>query len=183
MSRNALLTLAEHQLSLGLIDICEFNERLELAHWISHDISSEQDPRATPSDAEFVHQSGECAAEPIAATAGVRASAPGTSAWMELLLLGKWIFARSDPDPYPSLPHGHLQHGRRPWPKLNPYTGRVFSAKHREDVSLRLDNSRLRRIWADAAFRDFCRIQIVWYTEANPHFVFPVRHPLRLPRR
>lgn len=50
--------------------------------------------------------------------------------WLEFVAFGHWYFTKSDPDPYPSTPHGHFQSANNPWPKLNPYTGRVFDAKH-----------------------------------------------------
>src|SRR5947208_3277842 len=37
--------------------------------------------------------------------------------------LGDWVFTIGDPDPLPSIPHGHWQHQHHP-KKLDPYTGR-----------------------------------------------------------
>lgn len=79
------------------------------------------------------------------------------------------------------MPHGHYQHQNVKWPKLNPYTGRVFSSKHQEDNSQRLSKKDMTIIWSDESFKSFCREMIVWYQEQFPYHEFPVRRPLRFP--
>ncbi|RTR61060.1 hypothetical protein DY931_13800 [Pseudomonas aeruginosa] len=174
-----LCSLADISYMLGAIDASEHLERLEVARWIVEDDSALDDPRGPaeePDEPRFEELKGESA---VQVSSSGNPEEPG---WLEFVAFRKWYFTRSDPDPYPSTPHGHLQSANRAWPKLNPYTGRVFIAKHREDVLLRLTRSELRQLWATEAFRDFCRSHIMWYAEQHPHHEFGVLHPLRFPR-
>ena len=100
---------------------------------------------------------------------------------LEFLCLGVWVFTKADRDSYPSIPHGHYQNQNRSWPKLNPYTGRVFSAKHQEDKSQRLSKKDMKTIWSDESFKSFCREMIIWYQEQFPYYEFPVHRPMRMP--
>ena len=93
-----------------------------------------------------------------------------------------WYFTGSDPDSYPSVPHGHYQNENNKWPKLNPYTGRVFSKKNQENTSMRLTKIDMKKLWGDVNFRNFCRAHIMWYMQNHSHYAFCVRNPLRLPR-
>lgn len=85
-----------------------------------------------------------------------------------------WMFTKGDPDPYPSTPHGHWRSKDRKWPKLNPYTGRVYARNESEDVSRRLDRMQLHILWRDEAYKDFCRGHLVWFVETFPHRALPV---------
>jgi hypothetical protein len=174
-----LLFLAEFSFELGLIDVSELAERRRVALWAADDGSSLADPRELSLGQLEPLRDSESEQSPTA----IRGTGePADPNWLELLMLGKWLFTRSDPDPYPSTPHGHLHDANRPWPKLNPYTGRVFKAKHQEDPTLRLTKHEMRRLWRTEAFRDFCRLYILWYIEAHPHHMFRVRDPLQFPR-
>ncbi|WP_216712728.1 hypothetical protein [Pseudoalteromonas sp. TB64] len=102
--------------------------------------------------------------------------------WLEFLCLGIWVFTKADPDSYPSVPHGHFKNQNNKWPKLNPYTGRIFSAKHQEDKKQLLSKKQMRKIWSDEKFKSFCREMIIWYQEKFSYYEFPVRRPLRMPR-
>jgi len=96
--------------------------------------------------------------------------------------LPNWIFTLDDPDFYPSTPHGHYQSKTRPWPKLNPYTGRAFRAKDQEEPKLRLTKRQMILLWNDETFRAFCLEHVAWYEAEFPHYRFPVEVPYRLPR-
>lgn len=174
-----LVTLAEISFEFGLIGIDEFQERIEVARWVASDDSSIPDPRAPMVEAETVEDKLESEHEVLRVRVKEEPEEPG---WLELLFDGKWYFTISDPDPYPSTPHGHLSSPNQAWPKLNPYTGRAFKKKHHEDVSLRLSKIKMRQLWRDPKFRSFCRDHILWYMEEHPHHVFRVRYPLRFPR-
>lgn len=182
MAYRTLLVLAEFNFKLGLIDISEYMERRSVACWLADDDPSLADPRE-PNSAEgeeSIEQADSVSNNELTQIAG--SGKPDDPGWLELLVLRKWIFTRSDPDPYPSTPHGHLHNANRPWPKLNPYTGRAFRAKHQEDEKLRLTKRQMRELWRMEAFRDFCRSYILWYVEAHPHHVFPVKHLTWFPR-
>ena len=182
MVTRTLLFLAEASFQLGLIGIDEYIERCEVAWWLG-DEGALGDPRE-PRDAGEGHEHVE-AHRPHVATdssqtgTGTRVDEPD---WLRFLFRNTWLFTRSDPDPYPSTPHGHLQSANRAWPKLNPYTGRAFKAKHQEEVSLRLGKTEMKNLWQDEAFRNFCRSYVLWYMEQFPYHRFSVAYPLRFPR-
>ena len=172
--------LAELSFDLGLIDVTEYEERYRVARWMAVDdtsASKSRDPRDPPAP-----EREPSLGDDDHATIKVPRELDGPE-WRELLVLGKWLFTKSDPDAYPSTPHGHLHAATREWPKLNPYTDRVFKAKHQEDVTLRLSKREMQRIWRDHVFRDYCRSYILLYIEAHPQYDFRVRNPLRFPRR
>ena len=181
--KNTLIRLAETHYEFGLIDFAELDERIDVALWLADELpASVIDPR----DDSIKHSD-----EDLEDTKEDNAIQPGVSStisnsndddWLELTLLNAWVFTKSDPDPYPSVPHGHYKNKNNKWPKLNPFTGRVFDKKHLEDSGKRLSKRQLRQIWTDEKFKSFCREMIIWYREMYPHHVFPVRRPLRLPR-
>ncbi len=179
MSTRTLLVLAELCFELGLIDSTEYEERYRVARWMEEDDlspSARGDPREPPSPEPESRPSDD-------KHATIRSSGNvDEPEWTELLVLGRWLFTKSDPDAYPSTPHGHLHSATREWPKLNPYTGRVFKEKHQEEPTLRLCKREMQRLWRDHAFRDFCRSYILLYVETHPHHAFRVRELLRFPR-
>lgn len=184
-----LETLAIFHYELGLIGRAEYEERIEIADWLSRDSTGKSiDPRIDAADSEEAPFDNEKPKEyeGEAVEASIRGTPSNPNAndddWIQFLCLGVWVFTKSDPDPYPSIPHGHYQSKNRAWPKLNPYTGRVFSSKHQEDPSQRLSKSDMKNVWRDEKFRSFCREMIIWYQEQYPHFKFGVRWPRRLPR-
>lgn len=185
--RNTLLNLAELHLMFGFIGIDEFHERIEVALWLDDENDSANDPRCEEGDGSSPEK------EPVAEGDSVEmhverkpsrvtaSQAEEDDTRLEFLCLGVWIFTKSDPDSYPSVPHGHYKNKNTRWPKLNPYTGRVFSSKHAEDTSKRLTKNQMRIIWRDENFRNFCREMVVWYREQFPYFEFPTRRPLKMP--
>lgn len=182
MSIQTMITLSELSFNLGLIDISEYEERIEVAYWLSAEDSSLSDPREMNDEESALEKTPDYDYPVSESVSIIDAGKTRDSDWqLELIVLKKWYFTRSDPDPYPSVPHGHLNSATRPWPKLNPYTGRAFKAKHQEETSLRLSKREMRDIWRAETFRNYCRSHIVWYMETHPYFTFRVRHPMRLP--
>lgn len=183
-----LINLAELHYELGLIGHDELIERVRIARWISEETSdSNADPRGTPSTpsqerSEVPELEAEYHEEVPAVAIIRRLRTSPDDNWMELVCLGTWVFTKADPDAYPSVPHGHYRNQNKKWPKLNPYTGRVFSDKHQEDSTKRLTKKEMQLIWSDENFKSFCREMIVWYRESFPYYEFPVRRPLRFPR-
>lgn len=181
MAKRTLLTLAEISFQLRLIDISEYEERVEVAYWLSEENPSFIDPRGLDNKEDGDLEKGSddrTVGEAVNIIGSGKALDPN---WLELIVLGKWYFTLSDDDPYPSVPHGHMQSENRPWPKLNPYTGRAFKAKHQEEPSLSLSKHEMRNMWRDEKFRSYCRSHVLRYMETYPYFTFGVRDPLRFP--
>lgn len=185
--RNFLINMAETHHQLGVISHDEFWERVEVTLWLSDETETSSDPREGLEEEadleEERHENfGECDSVISKIRDGSSGSGQNDENWMEFLCLGVWIFTKSDPDSYPSVPHGHYKSQNKKWPKLNPYTGRVFKEKHQEDKSNRLSKKQMKTIWQDEKFKSFCREMVVWYQEQYPYFEFSVRRPLRMPR-
>ncbi|MCX7093560.1 MAG: hypothetical protein NTY50_08950 [Methylobacter sp.] len=184
MSTDTMIFLAGFSFEVGLIGLDEYEERIEIALWLDDDSDTRSDPR-TPT-VEVSERCGEEQSFESILDSSSRASIPSNPLEpriLELIALKVWYFTGSDPDSYPSVPHGHYQNANRPWPKLNPYIGRVFSAKHVEDQGARLSKKEMRDLWTDNGFRDHCRKQIMWYMQEHSYYRFPVKNPMRLPRR
>ena len=190
MEQRTLVLLAEVSCAYGLIGFSELLERIQVAQWLYGD-PSVSDPRIERAEGEVekapTEEEPEQDAVPNAEQTMSSSNTGGTAnddpPVLPLVVLGQnWYFTGSDPDFYPSVPHGHFQCATRKWPKLNPYTGRVFSAKRQEDTGMRLKRTEMRQIWQDHKFRDFCRSNVTWYLTEHPHYNFSVAHPLRFPR-
>ncbi len=180
MPVRTLIFLANVSFEFGLIDLNEFNERINVARWIGQE-SPAPDPREP-----FINERTELDQEPDKDDPEVRPLVQVASNLSEqdrilFLAFKKWYFTISDPDPDPSTPHGHLNSPNNKWPKLNPYTGRVFKAKHQEDRTQRLTKKEMRELWRTEAFRDFCRSHILWFAEQFPSHRFDVKDRLRFP--
>ena len=185
--RDFLINIAEIHYQLGMISHDEFRERFDVAMWLSDDAPMDSDPREgliedNNSEEERHGDSGEDGSMVSKIKDGTGTSISNDDNWLEFICLGIWVFTKSDPDPYPSIPHGHDKSQNNKWPKLNPYTGRVFKAKHQEDASRRLSKQQMKIIWQHEKFKSFCREMVVWYQEQYPYFEFSVRRPLRMPR-
>jgi hypothetical protein len=183
MVESTLISLARFNLEFGLIGVDEYIERCQVAFWLNDKDGDLLDPRnIAVSEGRREgreHSPADDASEP-SPKGGDQGPIESDSGELEFLFQG-WIFTKSDPDPYPSTPHGHWRDPNSKWPKLNPYTGRVFKAKHQEDVSARLGKKEMKKLWNDNKFRDFCRSYILWYEEAFPLHRFAVARPLRFP--
>lgn len=90
---------------------------------------------------------------------------------------GQWDFHQYDADPYPSVPHGHEQSGKR---KLDAYLGFMYL---RGAECGRVSRVCIVSLWNDAKFRDFAYRAVSWYMAQYPHHKWRVPRPLILPRR
>lgn len=169
--------LTDISYALGLIGLSEYEERLAIADWLSDSGHDDQDPRLCPYEEDnhcdepnfdnhyYFAGSG--------SSSGRDKDSDDCDQWLKYLILNKWMFTIGDRDCYPSVPHGHLHAKTNEWPKLNPYTGRVFSAMHKEEVRSRLNKSEMKKIWNDPSFIDHCRSQVLWYSAFAPEYNFP----------
>ena len=183
--RKTLITIAELHYAFGLIGHDEFNERVDIALWIDNKLAD--DPRgefneSSDQEATLIYAEKNLDNSIISRIDTNKTTINNKENWIDFVCLGIWVFTKSDPDSYPSVPHGHFRNQNAPWPKLDPYTGRVFTNKHQENIKMRLTKKQFNIIWTDEKFKSFCREMIVWYLEKYPYHVFPVRRPLRMPK-
>ena len=174
MSLLCLVNLAELHYHFGLIGLDEYEERCRVAEWLFDGSDQDTDPRSR--DGNEPAREGEAELTPSDTAVAVQRSAsnnPQDPNHLSFSFLG-WVFTKADPDPYPSTPHGHWKDQNNKWPKLDPYNGRAFRAKHNEDTAMRLKKPQMKVLWSDERFKDFCRGHLVWYMEAQPHHVFRV---------
>jgi hypothetical protein len=144
--------------------------------WLFASCPGRPDPRI-PSGEERKHP--EELETPLGSSAGSKVTSEDREHFgdqdsrQQFLAFEKWIFTLGDRDCYPSVPHGHFHKKTNEWPKLNPYTGRVFSNAHQEDVCSRLSMSQMKLLWNDANFVELCRKQVLWYSDFAPTYRFP----------
>jgi len=185
-----IILLSDLSYQLGLIGIAEYKERREVAHWLSVDGQEQPDPRhGRHEELERPHEFDEARENEGTPSQGSSGSANSTEEdptdrWQRFLAFNKWMFTVGDRDCYPSVPHGHLHRKTNEWPKLNPYTGRVFSAVHAEDVACRLTKTEMKTLWNDSGFIEHCHKQVLWYSDFAPAYRFPNARfgKLRFPR-
>lgn len=91
----------------------------------------------------------------------------------------QWKFNKYDPDPFPSVPHGH--HTSIATKKLNPYTGFIF--QRTRQTTERESRDSIVQLWNDSKFRAFVLESITWYIDQFPRINWPVSNPRRLPRK
>lgn len=161
MSQYVLL-LSDLSYMMGIIGAAEYEERLAIVNWLDVDSRSQYDPRSNEIFA--CEPSGQCVSETESGNFerhhGGHFHAPNVDSaevQLEYCALGTWVFTLGDRDCYPSVPHGHEFEKAKKWPKLNPYTGRVFVAPHTEDVSRRLGRTDMISLWNDHSFVHHCR--------------------------
>lgn len=174
------VALTEISYHFGLIGVDEFTERMEILRWLMDESGEIPDPRLV--DEESVEEDLKHEYPKSVDKSDSENDNDGIMYFIPSVLSKTWVFTKSDPDSYPSVPHGHLENKNRSWPKLNPYTGRAFAAKHRESRKLRLGKDEMKALWRDDKFRDFSRSAVMWYMEEFPFYAFPVRNPLRFPK-
>lgn len=92
-----------------------------------------------------------------------------------------WEFTIGDPDPFPSIPHGHLKSKRMI--KLDSYLGYTFDTSNGNKLLKRETKKYIASLWNQHKFRDFATKQINWFLYHNPHFNWRVNNPKRIPRR
>ncbi len=158
--------LAKISYDIGFINIFEYHERVKIARWLSDEISDprdciECDEQTIPK--ERCEEKRSCSREEHA---NIHTSNDDSNP-LELVMLG-WVFTKSDPDPYPSVPHGHERSQNKAWPKLNPYTGIVFSNKDKKQR--KLGKKDMKKIWNDKRFRNFCCAVVRHYVSEYPHY-------------
>lgn len=183
------LFISECEYQCGFIGQADLIERHEVLSWLIDDSNEVKDPRSPNAESKFdEHVSrGEQQESHVADQVSETTHADDEFPILEFLPLGRsnpWVFTLGDPDNYPSVPHGHWQNQNRPWPKLNPYTGRTSKAKDREDTTLRLKREDMVGLWNSKEFRIHALKQIAHYQTTFPHYVFPVSASRirRLPR-
>ncbi len=167
--------LSDISFATGLIGYPEYFERCEVADWLD-DPCNLTDPRISNTDREEAiqeeHHRDESDDE-VDWQSGVGKSGDIEPTRLAFLMMNQWMFTIGDVDCYPSVPHGHFKSKTREWPKLNPYTGRVFSDVHKEDTSKRLNKKDLKKCWNDPKFIGHCREQVLWYSDFAPMYGFP----------
>lgn len=182
----AVMTLSDLSYQLGIIGLIEYQERLEIYRWLKDNSNSVADPRHAPgedyasSEKERMDHGDDW--DGSNRMEGPQLSHTGTRGGqkiededdsMHFLAFNKWLFTVGDKDCFPSVPHAHYQRKTTPWPKLNPYTGVVYSSMNAEDVSSRLTKREMKLLWNDSKFIEECRKQIIWYSAFAPHYSFP----------
>lgn len=179
-----LLFSADLHHAYGLIGAHEHHERSMVAHWLA--IPSMADPRrasASPEERDEEPTPGdEGAVEQRTLDPGAKIPSREYPDDLEFIFQKRWHFTGADPDPYPSVPHGHLDSENRRWPKLNPYTGRVYDHVEEQNISLMLTRKQLTLLWGDEKFRDFCLERVKWYKDTYPRYRWRVTDPMILPR-
>lgn len=167
--------LSDMSLMAGLIGYFEYTERHEIADWLEDSSGRISDPRVTS------HENHEPLSEDSSdenrgdegQSSATGEHKTGASPWLELLMMNQWMFTLGDADCYPSVPHGHYKSKTREWPKLDPYTGRVFFDVHKEDASKRLSKKDMIKIWNNSKFIKHCREQVLWYSDFSSSYGFP----------
>ena len=112
-------------------------------------------------------------------------SAGSPTGWLQFIPGGvishlqRWRFIKGDPDPMPSVPHGHDE--GRSFPKLDPYLGYIHAST--TQIAERLSQDDTRALWNDDRFRDFASAALIHFVQENPSYTWRVPFPMRLPRR
>lgn len=96
-----------------------------------------------------------------------------------LTQLKPWQFRKGDPDPFPSVPHGHYR-GQK-FPKLDPYLGWIYESGQKRCGRLSLSDTRA--LWNDDEFRDFASSALIHYAQEFPAYRWRVKDPLKLPEK
>ena len=160
---------------VGLIGYSEYRERYEIADWLADSDDRVPDPRMSNTQSKVDNPELDFSEESSdrGDGDGNSKSRDGEPPWFELLMMNEWMFTIGDVDCYPSVPHGHNKSKTKQWPKLNPYTGRVFSDMHKEDTGKRLSKKDMKNIWNDSKFVEHCREQVLWYSDFATSYDFP----------
>ncbi len=158
----------------GIIGLVEYEERIEVAAWLSDAENRLQDPRGELASKDRGVQNSRSEIVDCHTVSGPMAS-ESIDELLSICVLNKWVFSVGDPDCYPSVPHGHL-HKKKKWPKLNPYVGREFSGMHVEDTKAHLTRSEMKQLWNNKDFVEHCRKQVYWYSGFAPSYAFPNAH-------
>ena len=157
--------------ALGLIDVFIYQERLD---FLEEDEEAEFSPEDNQDlvEVEKRHPSGHRdGRDPILSLITPNVGVLGA----------KWVFTLGDPDPFPSIPHGHL-HSKK-YVKLDAYLGYTFDMRNGQKQLKRESRVFIVNLWNNQKFRQFARKQLRWFISQNPNFKWRVSYPLRLPNR
>lgn len=167
--------LSDISFMAGIIGYAEYCERYEIADWLMDSVDRVPDPRISDLESEAPDQGSDEQEERVepGGLGGSSTSGNDEPPWLELLVMNRWMFTIGDVDCYPSVPHGHYKSKTKVWPKLNPYTGLVFSDVHKEDIGKRLSKKEMKKLWNKSSFVEHCREQVLWYSGFAPSYGFP----------
>ena len=95
----------------------------------------------------------------------------------------KWEFIIGDPDPNPSVPHGHLVQRKKI--KLDAYRGYIYGDN--KNLKKRETKEFIASLWNDEKFRCFAHNAINQFLSSQPHFNLrryrSIKNPYKLPRK
>lgn len=92
--------------------------------------------------------------------------------------MNQWEFHKGDPDPYPSVPHGH--HCSTHHNRLDPYLGRVYC---KSQELKRVPRDLIIELWNSKKFREFSIEAIEHFRQQNLNWTgWRVANPKRIPR-
>ena len=165
--------------AVGIIGLAEIQERKEVAAWVFSRNPERPDPRGPAGQPreETPPPEPNDVCRPIgpswsALDGSTAEQTDEDSHVVHLVVLNCWYFTLGDVDCVPSVPHGHEHSKTQKWPKLNPYTGKVFTATHQEDRTRRLARVEMQLLWRNESFVDHCRQQVQWYSSHFPRYPF-----------
>lgn len=177
---DTFIYLSECEYHVGIISFADLAERRDILAWLTDELKTNIDPRYSPNNDDSndekirIDEFDKAESPQIKSSESTAEDKPPILEFLPLGLKNRWCFTLGDKDNYPSVPHGHLNDKDRPWPKLNPYNGRVFKAKDREDVRHRLVRREMVCLWNNKKFREEALKQIEFYQKTFPHHRFPV---------
>lgn len=174
------LKLSRIALAAALIDDVEYDARIAFLRNETEDggsilrTSSEEDSRFEESEereARTRRSGGSQDDDKLA----FRSSDPRVS---------EWVFRPGDPDPYPSVPHGHSHD--RPQPKLDAYRGYVWLKNPQRLANRRVSRADIAALWNDQAFRTAAADALAHFIDNNPRarailLSRGIQDPLKLP--
>ena len=133
----SFIFFSELQLNYGIIGINEFHERIETLE----ELLSKNDEGFNQQ--EEINEKNNIHSYSDHLNGFIKDEDENIIHFIPEGLSSKWIFTKGDPDPYPSVPHGHKNSQNQSWPKLNPYTGWIFKNKSQTIGRLSIREMRL----------------------------------------
>ena len=157
----------------GLINIFTYQERIDFLKDDYKDQTSES------SNSEEVFLEDEISQEKSTTSSSKEPSILFLTTQVGVLN-SKWKFTIGDPDPFPSIPHGHLESNKKI--KLDCYLGYTYDTKNSNKKLARESRDFIIKLWNDIKFRDFAINHIDWFIYNNQHYKWRVANKRRLPR-
>jgi len=162
--------LTQISYNYGLIDIFSLNERLEFIN--TNEIEDADDEFSKDEGLIKVVQTLPRRIEsPLLALMSTQNGALGDV----------WNFTLGDPDPFPSIPHGHLKSNIKQ--KLDSYLGYTFDTANGNKLLKRESRKYIANLWNNEKFREFSLKQINWFINKNPRYIWRTNNPVRIPTR